>query len=86
MTEVKQRGFSDVQVTNMLDMPKKGGEDAVRAHRKGMGIEPVVKQIDTLAAEFPAETNYLYTSYHGTENDVEAGEGGVVVLGSGAYR
>ena len=85
MTEIKQRGYSDVQVTNMLGMSK-SDEDAVRSHRKGMGIEPVVKQIDTLAAEFPAETNYLYTSYHGTENDVEGGDGGVVVLGSGAYR
>ena len=60
----------------------------VRAHRKSLGIVPVVKQIDTLAAEYPAATNYLYLTYNGTENDVEyAGDGrSVVVLGSGAYR
>ncbi len=61
---------------------------AVRTRRKELGIIPVVKQIDTLAAEYPAATNYLYLTYNGTENDVEyTGDGrSVVVLGSGAYR
>jgi len=85
MTEVKQRGYSDLQTCTALGLTK-DSEDDVRTHRKSMGIVPVTKQIDTLAAEFPADTNYLYTSYHGTENDIPAGGGGVVVLGSGAYR
>ena len=60
----------------------------VRAHRKALGILPVVKQIDTLAAEYPAQTNYLYLTYSGEEDDVAyAGDKrSVVVLGSGAYR
>jgi hypothetical protein len=51
-----------------------------------MNVIPVVKQIDTLAAEFPARTNYLYTTYHGTEDDVDFNEHGTMVLGSGVYR
>jgi carbamoyl-phosphate synthase large subunit len=60
----------------------------VREYRKKTGVVPVVKQIDTLAAEFPAQTNYLYLTYHGTENDPIRKEGkkSVIVLGSGAYR
>ena len=60
----------------------------VRSLRKSHGITPVVKQIDTLAGEFPAMTNYLYLTYNGSENDVEyKGDGkSVIVLGSGAYR
>ncbi|CAN0394066.1 unnamed protein product, partial [Discosporangium mesarthrocarpum] len=58
----------------------------VRTARVGLGVQPVVKQIDTLAAEYPAQTNYLYLTYHGTEDDVAGGEGGVMVLGSGTYR
>jgi carbamoyl-phosphate synthase large subunit len=59
----------------------------VRTRRKALGVLPVVKQIDTLAAEFPAQTNYLYTTYHGTENDLEPEtDKSVVVLGSGVYR
>jgi hypothetical protein len=54
---------------------------AVRARRVAAGLRPVVKQIDTLAAEFPANTNYLYMTYHGDEDDVPAKEGSVVVLG-----
>lgn len=84
MIEAKQNGYSDIQISNMV----KGGatEDEVRAKRIGAGIEPVIKQIDTLAAEYPAATNYLYMTYHGQENDVEPAGGGVIVLGSGCYR
>ncbi|CAM9447351.1 unnamed protein product, partial [Choristocarpus tenellus] len=58
----------------------------VRTSRIGHGVTPFVKQIDTLAAEYPAQTNYLYCTYHGMEDDVGDGEGGVMVLGSGTYR
>jgi carbamoyl-phosphate synthase (ammonia) len=84
MLDAKKHGFSDIQIGNALQ----GGshEDEVRAKRLEYGIQPWTKQIDTLAAEYPAETNYLYMTYHGMENDVEPMNGGVVVLGSGAYR
>ena len=62
---------------------------SVRTHRKALGITPFAKQIDTLAAEFPAATNYLYTTYNASQSDVEfakPGQGGVLVLGSGVYR
>lgn len=60
----------------------------IRQFRKEHGIVPVVKQIDTLAAEYPAQTNYLYLTYSGTENDVQyqGDHRSIVVLGSGAYR
>jgi len=77
-------GYSDKQIAASL-----GGsvtEYDVRAKRKDAGIVPYTKQIDTLAAEFPAETNYLYMTYHGSANDVESHNGGTMVLGSGAYR
>ena len=61
-------------------------EHAVRAARKEHQILPVVKQIDTLAAEFPAQTNYLYMTYNGAENDVAFDEHGVMVVGCGTYR
>jgi hypothetical protein len=64
-------------------------EDEVRAIRKEMHVTPFVKQIDTMAGEFPAATNYLYTRYNGDEHDVDfpdKGQGGKMVLGSGAYR
>eukprot|EP00586_Coscinodiscus_wailesii_P004925 CAMPEP_0172487554 /NCGR_PEP_ID=MMETSP1066-20121228/16705_1 /TAXON_ID=671091 /ORGANISM="Coscinodiscus wailesii, Strain CCMP2513" /LENGTH=1525 /DNA_ID=CAMNT_0013254251 /DNA_START=209 /DNA_END=4786 /DNA_ORIENTATION=+ len=84
MKEAKENGYSDVQIGLCLkDNPT---EDDVRSKRVNAGIVPVAKQIDTLAAEFPANTNYLYMTYHGMSNDVESQEGGVVVLGSGAYR
>lgn len=84
MLEAKKMGYSDVQLSNILkDNPT---EDAVRAKRKGYGIKPWTKQIDTLAAEYPADTNYLYMTYHGCEDDTATGTGGVMVLGSGAYR
>jgi len=84
MLEAKQMGYSDTQISKCLV----GGpsDDDVRTKRTGYDIKPWTKQIDTLAAEYPAETNYLYMTYHGDENDVEPQNGGVAVLGSGAYR
>jgi carbamoyl-phosphate synthase (ammonia) len=87
MLQAKKSGFSDIQIAERLsDAPS---EDAVREVRKSMSVTPFVKQIDTMAGEFPAATNYLYTTYNGDEHDVEfpnAGQGGKMVLGSGAYR
>jgi len=84
LTDAKQVGYSDSQIASIV----KGGatEDEVRSKRIGHGIVPVTKSIDTLAAEYPAATNYLYMTYHGVANDVESAEGGVAVIGSGAYR
>ena len=87
----KQLGFSDFQIARlMFDAPESSAHlgDNVRTERKRRGILPVVKQIDTLAAEYPAQTNYLYITYNGTENDVKylGDHRSVVVLGSGAYR
>jgi len=82
MREAKQLGFSDVQIADRVGL----GEMEVREMRKAMGIIPAVKQIDTLAAEFPAQTNYLYTTYQGQEDDVTFDKGGTMVLGCGAYR
>ena len=87
--KAKRQGFSDFQIARAIgedDMEQ--GVLKVRAHRKALDILPVVKQIDTLAAEYPAQTNYLYLTYSGEEDDVAyAGDKrSVVVLGSGAYR
>jgi len=82
LLEAKKNGYSDIQIAHAINST----EDEVRAKRKGFGIAPSTKQIDTLAAEYPADTNYLYTTYHGSEDDVESANGGVMVLGSGAYR
>ena len=89
----KEQGFSDFQIARSV-LDNFGGmsaEDAsliVRNYRKKLGILPVVKQIDTLAAEYPAQTNYLYLTYNGSEHDVEYlhDNRSIVVLGSGAYR
>ena len=88
--KAKRQGFSDFQVARAIGMEGEM-EDAIvtmRQHRKQRGIVPVVKQIDTLAAEYPAQTNYLYLTYSGTENDVHylGDHKSIVVLGSGAYR
>ena len=88
--KAKRQGFSDFQVARAIGMEGEM-EDAIvtmRQHRKQRGILPVVKQIDTLAAEYPAQTNYLYLTYSGTENDVHylGDHKSIVVLGSGAYR
>lgn len=87
--KAKRQGFSDFQIARAIgEDDVEQGALKVRAHRKALGILPVVKQIDTLAAEYPAQTNYLYLTYSGTEDDVEyAGDNrSVIVLGSGAYR
>ena len=93
LSTAKQQGFSDFQVARSLykerfNADTDGMMASVRARRKELGIIPVVKQIDTLAAEYPAATNYLYLTYNGTENDVDytGDHRSVVVLGSGAYR
>lgn len=92
MRRAKIEGFSDFQIAralfkgNMEDTDKATLQ--VRQDRKYRGIQPVVKQIDTLAAEYPAQTNYLYLTYNGTENDIQyvGDKRSIVVLGSGAYR
>ena len=87
--KAKRQGFSDFQIARAIgEDDVEQGALKVRAHRKASGILPVVKQIDTLAAEYPAQTNYLYLTYSGEEDDVAyAGDKrSVVVLGSGAYR
>ena len=89
LRNAKQQGFSDFQIARAIgEDDVEQGALKVRAHRKALGILPVVKQIDTLAAEYPAQTNYLYLTYSGEEDDVAyAGDKrSVVVLGSGAYR
>lgn len=92
LKHAKQAGFSDFQLARIVLKSSKEEIDEdlikVRKHRINMGVTPVVKQIDTLAAEFPAHTNYLYLTYHGDFHDVEfeKDEKSVVVLGSGAYR
>ena len=90
LMKAKRQGFSDFQVARAIgyqgDM--EDGSLAIRNHRKQQGIVPVVKQIDTLAAEYPAQTNYLYLTYSGVANDVHylGDHKSIVVLGSGAYR
>lgn len=80
---LKSKGFSDKQVALMTE----SSEEEVRTKRKELGIIPAVKQIDTLAAEYPAQTNYLYMTYNGSEDDIELGEDKqIIVLGGGAYR
>jgi carbamoyl-phosphate synthase large subunit len=79
----KQAGFSDRQIADVYGRMAK----EVREKRKALGVMPVVKQIDTLAAEYPAKTNYLYLTYHGAEHDIVVGnEKKIIVLGSGPYR
>jgi len=81
--EAKQKGFSDKQIA----ISTKSEEFDVRKRRKKLGITPVVKQIDTLAAEYPAKTNYLYLTYNGSTSDIDfKTKKQVIVLGGGAYR
>ena len=87
----KEQGFSDFQIAREVADDKFNSDNdplAVRNIRKKLGIIPVVKQIDTLAAEYPAKTNYLYLTYNGSSNDVDYlhDHRSIVVLGSGAYR
>jgi carbamoyl-phosphate synthase large subunit len=87
MRSAKKYGFSDKQIAIITGKE----ENEVRKLRRKMGVLPAVKQIDTMAAEYPAQTNYLYMTYHGTEHDIEFGGKGsgkyksAIVLGSGAY-
>ena len=83
LREAKRKGFSDKQIGLLV----RSSEAAVRRARKKAGIVPCVKQIDTLAAEYPAKTNYLYMTYNGDEDDVafRSGKNKVMVLGSGSY-
>lgn len=80
--QAKRLGFSDRQIASFLD----SNEQHVRRLRVDAGIMPFVKQIDTVAAEFPAYTNYLYLTYNAAEHDVTFNDRGVMVLGSGVYR
>ena len=83
LLRAKRYGFSDRQLGRLLAK----SERDVRGARASLGIAPCIKQIDTLAAEYPARTNYLYSTYGGVENDVAfGGEPAVMVLGGGAYR
>ena len=82
LREAKQMGFSDRQIANCVGST----ELAVRRLRQEYSIAPFVKQIDTVAAEFPAYTNYLYTTYNAVEHDVRFDDHGVMVIGSGVYR
>jgi carbamoyl-phosphate synthase large subunit len=93
MKEAKQNGFSDLQIAELIHST----ENEVRQKRKSLSVLPVVKQIDTMAAEYPAQTNYLYLTYHGNEHDIpfkqknqfvpaERSSDEIAVIGSGAYR
>ena len=90
LKKAKVQGFSDFQIARAIgyEGDMEDGILYVRNHRKSVGIVPVVKQIDTLAAEYPAQTNYLYLTYSGISNDVHylGDRKSIVVLGSGAYR
>jgi carbamoyl-phosphate synthase large subunit len=90
LKKAKVQGFSDFQIARAIDYEGDIDEGllSVRNHRKSLGLVPVVKQIDTLAAEYPAQTNYLYLTYSGVASDVHylGDRKSIVVLGSGAYR
>ncbi|HPR62393.1 MAG TPA: carbamoyl phosphate synthase large subunit, partial [Prolixibacteraceae bacterium] len=92
LLKAKKLGFSDFQIARKVLKSESSKMQqsalAVRNHRKNRGITPFIKQIDTLAGEYPAMTNYLYVTYNGTEHDIEFQHDNksVIVLGSGAYR
>ena len=92
LRKAKCQGYSDFQIARALGMESEMDMEKasliVRSRRKQLGIVPVVKQIDTLAAEYPAQTNYLYLTYNGVAGDItyEHDRRSVIVLGSGAYR
>ncbi|MFA6050541.1 MAG: carbamoyl-phosphate synthase (glutamine-hydrolyzing) large subunit [Candidatus Paceibacterota bacterium] len=81
LCEAKKYGFSDAQIA----VARKGREEDIRKLRHKLKIFPTVKQIDTLAGEFPAQTNYLYLTYHGTTDDVVGSKKSIAILGSGPY-
>ena len=82
LSGAKRLGFSDARIAGLTGTT----ERAIRSERERRGLRPSVKRIDTLAAEYPAATNYLYMTYSGDSDDVEPSRTGVMVLGSGAYR
>lgn len=82
LVHAKRLGFCDKQIAALVG----SNEVGVRQYRQSLGVLPVVKQIDTVAAEYPAFTNYLYLTYHGVEHDVDLTNDGVMVLGSGVLR
>ncbi|MBN8584527.1 MAG: carbamoyl-phosphate synthase (glutamine-hydrolyzing) large subunit [Ignavibacteria bacterium] len=86
LLEAKKLGYSDKQIGLLVGTD----EDEIRKIRKSLGVYPVFKQIDTLAAEYPAETNYLYSTYHGDTNDIEetkeTDKKKIMILGSGPYK
>ncbi len=83
LLEAKKHGFSDKQIARILE----SDETSIRNIRKNYDLHPSVKQIDTLAGEYQAQTNYLYLTYHGTEDDISyGGKKSIIVLGSGTYR
>ncbi len=91
LLDAKKMGYTDYQIAKIIyneidDATDKSME--IRDYRKKLGVVPFVKQIDTLAAEYPAQTNYLYLTYNGSEHDViyENDNRSIIVLGSGAYR
>ncbi len=93
LREAKVYGFTDFQIARAIGLEKELGNMAkaglvIRNLRKNYGITPIVKQIDTLAAEYPAQTNYLYVTYSGNKSDIvfENDKRSIIVLGSGAYR
>jgi len=91
LLKAKKEGFSDFQIARLIFKDRTDPDitaSLIRTIRKERGIKPVVKQIDTLAAEYPAQTNYLYLTYNGTANDVKylGDHKSIIVLGSGAYR
>ncbi|BCU71407.1 carbamoyl-phosphate synthase (glutamine-hydrolyzing) large subunit [Stygiolobus caldivivus] len=82
--KAKKLGFSDYQIAKAMNI----NEREVRLLRQKLGIEPKVKQIDTLAGEWPAVTNYLYLTYNGTEDDIEFSDTGskLLIIGAGGFR
>ncbi|CCE64798.1 hypothetical protein TPHA_0I02970 [Tetrapisispora phaffii CBS 4417] len=87
LLKAKKLGFSDKQIAKSINIEEQLIDELqIRELRKSKGIIPFVKRIDTLAAEFPADTNYLYITYNATKSDIEFNDNGVLVLGSGVYR
>ncbi|MFW5754501.1 MAG: carbamoyl-phosphate synthase (glutamine-hydrolyzing) large subunit, partial [Marinilabiliaceae bacterium] len=92
LRSAKQMGYSDFQIARIISNPDDASMEEsmskIRDYRKTRGILPVVKQIDTMAGEFPAQINYLYLTYNGEHHDIAFENDGnsVVVIGSGAYR
>ena len=82
LSRAKKLGLSDKGISLCVGST----ENEVRSRRKSFDIRPYAKRIDTLAAEFPANTNYLYMTYNGDSHDVSFDDHGVIVLGSGVYR